>query len=140
MSFPMTEVTADPTGVVTQFLGACNFAQSGAIITDLDGTALHEDEGRIYIPKPVELGFKHLHDLGRPFILNSLRFPLSILRTFGRDWYSASNSPVPAVTLNSSLLGFVTKSAADEIAFEEIAAFPLPAERSIISCRALTNY
>lgn len=102
-----------------------SFATAGGVITDLDGTALHEDQGRIYIPKPVELGFKQLHDLGRPFVLNSLRFPLSVLRTFGREWYNVSNSPIPAVTLNGSLLGYVTKNDANEMLFEEMAAFPL---------------
>jgi hydroxymethylpyrimidine pyrophosphatase-like HAD family hydrolase len=111
-----------------QFVKESGFETSGGIVTDLDGTALHEDQGRIYIPKPVELGFKQLHDLGRPFVLNSLRFPLSVLRTFGRDWYGISNSPIPAVTLNGSLLGYVTKSVEDEMVFEEIAAFPLSAE------------
>jgi hydroxymethylpyrimidine pyrophosphatase-like HAD family hydrolase len=111
-----------------EFVKESGFETSGGIVTDLDGTALHEDQGRIYIPKPVELGFKQLHDLGRPFVLNSLRFPLSVLRTFGRDWYGISNSPIPAVTLNGSLLGYVSKSDEDEMIFEEIAAFPLAAK------------
>src|SRR5215211_7034205 len=108
-----------------QFLEQSTFASAGGVITDLDGTALHEDKGRIYIPKSVELGFKELHDLGRPFVLNSLRFPLSVLRTFGRDWYSVSNSPIPTVTLNGSLLGYVIQEPSGEMSFEEIAAFPL---------------
>ena len=108
-----------------QFLDQSSFATAGGVVTDLDGTALHEDQGRIYIPKPVELGFKELHDLGRPFVLNSLRFPLSVLRTFGREWYNVSNSPIPAVTLNGSLLGYVTRNDADEMSFQEITAFPL---------------
>src|SRR5947209_4107704 len=98
--------------VLKQFLEESGFAAQGGVVTDLDGTALHEYRGRITIPAPVELGFKQLHDMGRPFVLNSLRFPLSVLRTFGRDWYNLSNSPIPAVTLNGSLLGYVTKSTA----------------------------
>lgn len=111
-----------------RFLEQSSFAKHGGIVTDLDGTALHEDQGRIYIPKSVELGFRELHHLGRPFVLNSLRFPLSVLRTFGKDWYGVSNSPIPAVTLNGSLLGYVAKNEQDELAFEEIAAFPLAAQ------------
>jgi hydroxymethylpyrimidine pyrophosphatase-like HAD family hydrolase len=111
------------------FVAHSDFARTGAVITDLDGTALHENNGRICIAKPVELGLKRLYDLGRPFILNSLRSPDSVLRNFGRDWYSISNAPIPAITLNGSLLGYVTQMAAGEITFEEIAAFPLlPAE------------
>jgi hydroxymethylpyrimidine pyrophosphatase-like HAD family hydrolase len=111
-----------------RFLSESNFAAAGGIITDLDGTAIHEDHGRIYIPKPVEEGFKELHDLGRPFVLNSLRFPLSVLRTFGRDWYSISNSPIPAVTLNGSLTGYVEMLESGEMSFSEIDAFPLERE------------
>ena len=78
--------------IAADFVARSSFRDAGGIITDLDGTALHENEGRIYIPKSVELGLKQLNDLGRPFVLNSLRFPLSVLRTFGRDWYNVSNA------------------------------------------------
>ena len=111
-----------------EFLTRSTFATTGGIVTDLDGTALHEDRGKIYIPKPVELGYKRLLELGRPFVLNTLRFPQSVLRTFGRDWYSVSNAPIPAVTLNGSLLGFVTQNENQEMSFEEIAAFPMTHE------------
>jgi hydroxymethylpyrimidine pyrophosphatase-like HAD family hydrolase len=112
---------------LNEFVCASRFWIDGGIVTDLDGTAVHEVDGRIYIPKPVEFGLKRLRDLGRPFVLNSLRFPLSVLRTFGRDWYNISNAPIPAVSLNGSLLGYVTKTADDEMAFEEIEAHPLTA-------------
>ncbi len=109
------------------FLAGSPFRVRGGIMTDLDGTAVHEDRGRIIIPAPVELGFKTLHELGRPFMLNTLRFPLSVLRTFGREWYAISNAPIPTVTLNGSLLGYVTQAADGELAFEEISAVPLAA-------------
>jgi hydroxymethylpyrimidine pyrophosphatase-like HAD family hydrolase len=123
-------MTLEPeaSSLLQQFFYDAEFAAHGGVVTDLDGTAIHEEAGRIYIPKPVELGFKALYDLGRPFVLNSLRFPLSVLRTFGREWYGVSNSPIPTVTLNGSLLGYVTKTDNDEMAFEEIAAFPLKPE------------
>jgi hydroxymethylpyrimidine pyrophosphatase-like HAD family hydrolase len=114
---------------LNEFLEQSNFENAGGVITDLDGTALHEDQGRIYIPKPVELGFKQLHDRGRPFVLNSLRFPMSVLRTFGRDWYGISNALIPAITLNGALLGYVTQDAEGAMSFEEIAAFPLSSEQ-----------
>ena len=94
-------------------------------MTDLDGTAVHEFEGRIVIPDPVSHGLKHLRDLGRPVILNSLRFPLNVIRTFGREWYSITNAPLPLVSLNGGLTGYLVETAAGEIAFEEIDAFPL---------------
>jgi hydroxymethylpyrimidine pyrophosphatase-like HAD family hydrolase len=118
LSVPATEL-------LRSFVERSGFARTGGIVTDLDGTAIHEDAGRIYIPKPVEFGLKALHDQGRPFVLNTLRFPLSVLRTFGRDWYRISNAAIPAVTLNGSLLGYVIKTDQDEMAFQEIAAFPL---------------
>ena len=111
-----------------QFLRGSRFTSHGGVITDLDGTAVHEDQGRIYIPEPVEFGLKRILDIGRPFVLNSLRFPLSVLRTFGREWYSISNAPIPTVSLNGSLIGYVTKNEQDEMEFEEIDAFPLIAE------------
>jgi hydroxymethylpyrimidine pyrophosphatase-like HAD family hydrolase len=73
----------------------------------------------------VELGFRNLYDRGRPFVLNTLRFPLSVLRTFGRDWYSISNSPIPTVSLNGSLIGYVAQDSEGELLFEELEAFPL---------------
>jgi hydroxymethylpyrimidine pyrophosphatase-like HAD family hydrolase len=107
------------------FLQKSQFCTTGAVMTDLDGTAVHEDRGRIYIPQPVELGLKALHSAGRPFILNSLRFPLSVLRTFGREWYSISNAPIPLVSLNGSLVGLVSKNPEGELIFEEIEANPI---------------
>lgn len=121
----LVNLSAEIREKLSEFLEQSNFGTAGGVITDLDGTALHEQQGRIYIPKPVELGFKQIHDRGRPFVLNSLRFPLSVLRTFGRDWYSISKAPVPAVTLNGALLGYVTQNAEEAIWFEEVAAFPL---------------
>lgn len=110
---------------LSKFLQQTSFATRGGILTDLDGTAVHEEQGRIYIPELIEFGLKELTDLGRPFVLNTLRFPLSVLRTFGREWYGISNAPIPCVTLNGSLLGFVIKTDQDELAFDELEAFPL---------------
>jgi hypothetical protein len=108
-----------------EFLQKSNFLTKGAVITDLDGTAVHEKQGRIYIPEPVEFGLKQLHSAGRRFILNSLRFPLSVMRTFGKEWYAISNAPIPLVSLNGSLIGRVDKNSEGELVFEEIEAFPL---------------
>lgn len=108
-----------------KFMQQSSFATSGVVVTDLDGTAVHEYQGKIIIPKEVELGLMHHYQRGRPLILNSLRFPLSVIRTFGQDWYKISNAPIPTVTLNGSLMGYVKQTAESELAFEEAAAFPL---------------
>src|SRR5829696_2183642 len=110
------------------FMRQSSFATEGAVITDLDGTAVHEYHGKITIPKEVELGLMRHYERGRPLIINSLRFPLSVIRTFGQDWYKLSNAPIPTVTLNGSLMGYVKKTGEGELVFEESAAFPLTHE------------
>jgi hydroxymethylpyrimidine pyrophosphatase-like HAD family hydrolase len=107
------------------FISSSSFATEGAVITDLDGTAVHEYQGKIVIPKEVELGLIRHYERGRPLILNSLRFPLSVIRTFGQAWYALSNAPIPTVTLNGSLMGFVKRASESELVFEEARAFPL---------------
>ena len=110
------------------FIQQSTFASSGSVVTDLDGTAVHEFQGKIIIPKEVELGLMHHYESGRPLILNSLRFPLSVIRTFGQDWYKLSNAPIPTVTLNGSLMGYIKRTAESELVFEEARAFTLTAD------------
>ena len=107
------------------FFNQSNFAERGAVITDLDGTAIHEFEGRYSIPQSVELGLEKIYALGRPVVLNTLRFPLSVMRTFAREWYKISNAPIPTVLMNGSQLGFITQPEPDFFNYEEITAFPL---------------
>lgn len=110
------------------FIQQSTFASSGSVVTDLDGTAVHEFQGKIIIPKEVELGLMHHYESGRPLMLNSLRFPLSVIRTFGQDWYKLSNAPIPTVTLNGSLMGYIKRTAESELVFEEAIAFTLTAD------------
>ena len=116
---------SDMTTAITRFLENSSFAQNGGVVIDLDGTAVHEDQGRIYIPEPVEFGLKALYDAGRPVVLNSLRFPLSVMRTFGKEWLAISGAPIPVVSMNGSQIGYVTRDEKDELCFEEMAVFPL---------------
>jgi hydroxymethylpyrimidine pyrophosphatase-like HAD family hydrolase len=118
-------ISEEVEGKLQVFMQRSSFANKGAVITDLDGTAVHEFQGKIVIPKEVELGLMRHYERGRPLILNSLRFPLSVIRTFGQDWYKLSNAPIPTVTCNGSLMGYVKKTDEGELAFEEAAAFPL---------------
>lgn len=111
--------------VLRNFLMQSRFVSDGAVITDLDGTAVHEDQGRIYIPEPVELGLKKIYELGRPVVLNSLRFPLSVMRTFGKEWLAIANAPIPVVSLYGSQIGYVKRDDKQELCFEELDAFPL---------------
>lgn len=107
------------------FFDKTNFSTAGAVITDLDGTAIHEYEGKYSVPKSVEFGLKKIHDLGRPVVINTLRFPLSVIQTFGKEWYKISNAPVPTVLMNGSQLGYMVEGKEGELGYEEIAAFPL---------------
>jgi hydroxymethylpyrimidine pyrophosphatase-like HAD family hydrolase len=107
------------------FLAQSQFMSHGAIVTDLDGTAVHEFAGSIAIPKQVSRALTALNDRGRSVILNSLRFPLNIIQTFGREWYSVTNAPLPVVSLNGGVVGYLTVDSKNEIVFEEIDAFPL---------------
>ena len=110
---------------IGDFAHRSGFTERGGVIIDLDGTAVHEENGRTVIPRPVELGLKALYDRGRPVVLNSLRFPLSVMRTFGKEWLAISNSPIPVVSMNGSQVGYVQRDEKGELCFEEVAAYPL---------------
>lgn len=122
---PRTSLPERAVYALRRFVATSRFATHGAIVTDLDGTAVHERQGRTVIAEPVEAGLKALCELGSPIILNSLRFPLSIIRTFGRDWYRVTGAPVPTVSLNGSQIGRIVSDASGKLMFEEIDAFPL---------------
>lgn len=82
--------TTDALAELRTFLASGRFQSAGALMTDLDGTAVLEREGRIYLPPEVELGLKRVHERGRPVIANTLRFPLSVITVFGADLSSAA--------------------------------------------------
>jgi hypothetical protein len=119
-------VNPDHDSVLERFVRDSRFVERGVIVTDLDGTAVIEHEGRIAIPQRVEFGLKGLREVGCPVVLNTMRFPLSVMRTFGREWLRVTGSRIPAVTLNGSQLGYVCEDGG-ELVFDEIAAFPLHA-------------
>lgn len=108
-----------------KFFNQSQFEECGGVITDLDGTAIHEFEGRFSIPQSVELGLNKIYELGRPVVLNTLRFPLSVIRTFGKEWYKISNAPIPTVLMNGSQLGYITRDNEGNFGYDEIMAFPL---------------
>ena len=127
MEIERPKLSSEVTEVVDQFFRSSAFTEKGGVITDLDGTAVHEDKGRIYIPEPVEFGLRAIYERGRPVVLNSLRFPLSVMRTFGKEWLAIAQAPIPVISMNGSQTGFVTTDEKGELCFEEIAAFPLSA-------------
>src|SRR5688572_5309078 len=137
-SLPMA-ISEEVEAKLQLFMQQSSFASAGAVITDLDGTAVHEYQGRITIPKEVELGLMRHYERGRPLILNSLRFPLSVIRTFGQDWYKLSNAPIPTVTCNGSLMGYVKKTDESELVFEEATAFPLTKEEIVAALQGVKS-
>ncbi len=113
--------------ILEEFIETSDFMTKGAVITDLDGTAVHEQNGLTVIHTDVEAGLKLMYDAGRPVVINTLRFPLSVIRTFGKEWYKISNAPIPVVLLNGSQLGYIIKHE-DGFAFDQLAAFPMVEE------------
>lgn len=107
---------------VQDFAASSRFRESGGVITDLDGTAIHEHEGQVVIPDAVSHALTRLREQGHPIAINTLRFPMSVIRTFGRAWYAITNAPLPIVTLNGSLIGYLKESSSGAIVFEEIDA------------------
>ena len=112
--------------VLEHFVSHTDFS-SGAVILDLDGTALLEDKGKVVISSSVERAAHEIVDLGRPVILNTLRFPLSVIRTVGREWLDVLGERIPVVLLNGSQIGFVARQG-DSVTFEELVSFPLLSE------------
>ncbi len=91
---------------------------------DLDGTALLEDHGKVFISSSVEKGVKAIHDFQIPVVLNTLRFPMSVINTVGEAWYQIADVPILTVLLNGSVLGYI-KCDDGDLHYEELAAFPL---------------
>ena len=107
-----------------RFVRDSHFKYRGAVITDLDGTVVHEYEGWSVIHKDVELGLKKVYEMGRPVVINTLRFALSVIRTFAEKWYKISQLPIPVVLLNGSQLGYIVQHG-NTFSFEQLSAFPL---------------
>ena len=90
----MADTSVAPTEELHRFIAGSDFSRVGAVFTDLDGTAVLEREGRIYLPPEVEAGLRRIHAHGRPVIANTLRFPLSVIDVFGGVRASASGPPM----------------------------------------------
>jgi hydroxymethylpyrimidine pyrophosphatase-like HAD family hydrolase len=111
--------------LLRDFVARGDFARRGAVMTDLDGTAVHEFEGRIVIPEAVSGALTRLHAQGCHVLLNTLRFPLNVIRTFGREWHSITNAPLPLVSLNGAIIGHLREHEDGDIVFEELDAVEL---------------
>lgn len=131
---------ASQSAQLQHFFNHSKFDECGGLITDLDGTAIHEFEGRYSIPQSVQLGLDKIYELGRPIVLNTLRFPLSVIRTFGHEWYKISNAPIPTVLMNGSQLGYIMQSNEGNFLYNEIDAFPLDANEIAGVLQIVTSF
>lgn len=119
------KLSRDIASRVLEFHQKSEFATSGGVITDLDGTALHEEAGKLSVHLSVEAGLKALSELGRPIVINTLRFPLNVVRTFGRAWSEITDEPIPLISLNGAVLGRLTPLGERDVEFTELEAAPL---------------
>jgi hydroxymethylpyrimidine pyrophosphatase-like HAD family hydrolase len=117
-------LTAEQIVQLDEFLYQSDYLSRGAVITDLDGTAIHEINGKAIVHMEVEKGLKKVYEHGRPVVINTLRFPLSVIRTFAKEWYQISQLPIPVVLLNGSQIGNIIKEK-DEFVFQQLASFLL---------------
>jgi len=131
---------ASQSAQLQHFFNHSKFEECGGLITDLDGTAIHEFEGRYSIPQSVQLGLDKIYDLGRPIVLNTLRFPLSVIRTFGQEWYKISNAAIPTVLMNGSQLGYIMQSNEGNFLYNEIDAFPLEPNEIAAVLQIITSF
>lgn len=114
-----------PGAALRRFLAAVPFGEVGAVVTDLDGTVVHEVEGRAIVSASVEAGLAAVRTHGRPVIVDTMRFPLSVIRVFGHEWFRMTGTAMPLVALNGSQIGQVAPDADGRLGFSPIAAFAL---------------
>jgi hydroxymethylpyrimidine pyrophosphatase-like HAD family hydrolase len=124
-AMPGMDAERDALQALARFVRTSAFAERGAVMTDLDGTAVHEVEGRALLSRSMERGLARVHDAGRQVLVNTLRFPLSVMRAFGPEWHRVTGDDVWLVSMKGSQVGRITACAGGQLAFEEIDAFPL---------------
>lgn len=99
--------------------------RKGAWFVDLDGVIfIQEGRGKFNISEEAEHGILNTWNIGCSVIINSLRFPLSIIENLVPDWLLMYEKDIPAVLLNGGLIGYFRKKDGG-IVFEELEAHPL---------------
>ncbi|MBU6231031.1 HAD hydrolase family protein [Patescibacteria group bacterium] len=108
---------------IAGFAAGSAFASEGAVVIDLDGTALSEENGRVFVSESVERGVAELIDLKRPLVFNSLRYPKAALRV-APAWLEITKAKIPAVLLNGSQIGYLDWNGS-QAGFIETSAHPI---------------
>jgi hypothetical protein len=107
------------------FMRASRFVERGAVMTDLDGTAVHEIEGKVLLSQTMQDGLAAVHARGHEVLINTLRFPRSVISVIGDEWRRHTRADMPLVSLKGSQIGHVVATPAGALGFEELDAFPL---------------
>ncbi len=128
MSRPTASDDASVRAEVREFLRRSRYMSHGAVMTDLDGTAVHEVDGRAMLPRLVEEGLKRVHDSGRRVVINTMRYPISVLSDFAGEWHGATGCAIPLVALKGSQIGQIVPGPRGALVFEEFEAFALGAD------------
>lgn len=122
-------LTEEQKQIIQDFVSQPDFRQYGGVITDLDGTIVQHQDGNYFVPAQVQAGLKNLYQANCPIILNTLRFPISIIKTFASVLYPIAQNSIPVISLNGSQWGYILPGANEEYSFTEVGAQPLrPAE------------
>ena len=113
---------------IRRFVDQANI-RKGLLALDLDGTVLLEQDRRIFISSSVEKGVRAIHDMDGTVVINTLRFPLSVIWTVGEAWYQIADTPILTVLLNGSVLGYIRRNAdGSGLEYDELQSFPMTKE------------
>lgn len=121
-------LTEEQIKLIQDLAGQPGFRQYGGLITDLDGTIVQHQEGNYIIPMEVQAGLQHLYQGDCAVILNTIRFPVSIIKTFAAILYPIAQNPLPVISLNGSQWGYILATENGEFSFTEAGATPLKPE------------
>lgn len=128
-------LTEEHKKTIQNFVSQPIFGQDGGLMTDLDGTIVLHQNGNFSIPPEVQAGLNRLYQSNCPVILNTIRFPLSIIKTFAAVLCPLAQKPIPVISLNGSQWGYISSGEDQQYSFIEAGAQPLkPAD--IKSCIA----
>ncbi|MDQ4142092.1 MAG: HAD hydrolase family protein [Bacteroidota bacterium] len=111
--------------IIQDFASHPDFRQYGGLMTDLDGTIVQHQDGNYFIPPEVQAGLHNLYQVNCPIILNTIRFPISVIKTFAAVLYPIAQNPIPVISLNGSQWGYISQGKDEEFSFTEAGAQPL---------------
>lgn len=118
-------LTEEQKKLIQDFASQPHFRQFGGLMTDLDGTIVQHQDGNYFILQEVQAGLNDLYRVNCPIILNTIRFPISIIKTFAAVLYPIAQNPIPVISLNGSQWGYISQGKDKEFSFTEAGAQPL---------------